>query len=88
MPRYLSLHTLACLTRQGAEQLTTRLVSAKEVAARRVQVNMVEGKMLVEFEAADRDILEAWLKAQGFHYDWVMRVELELQEGKLLSVAD
>jgi hypothetical protein len=88
MPRYLSLHTLACLTRQGAEQLTTQLVSAKEVAARRVQVNMVEGKMLVEFEAADRDALEAWLKAQSFHYDWVMRVELELREGKLLAVAD
>jgi hypothetical protein len=24
MPRYISLHTLACLTRQGAEQLTAR----------------------------------------------------------------
>jgi hypothetical protein len=88
MPRYLSLHTLACLTRQGAEQLTSRLVSAKEIAARRVQVNMVDGKMLVEFEAADRDTLEAWLKAQGFHYDWVMRVELELRRGKLLAVTD
>ena len=88
MPRYLSLHTLACLTRQGAEQLTSRLVSAKEVAARRVQVNMVEGKMLVEFEAADRDTLEAWLKTQGFHYDWLMRVELELQQDKLLPATD
>jgi hypothetical protein len=88
MPRYLSLHTLACLTRQGAEQLTSRLVAAKDVAARRVQVNMVEGKMLVEFEAADRDTLEAWLKGQGFHYDWLMRVELELQQSKLLPVTD
>lgn len=86
MPRYLSLHTLACLTRQGAEQLTARLVSATGIAARRVQVNLVQGKMLIEFEAADRETLKAWLAAEGFHYDWVMRVELELQENRLAPV--
>ena len=86
MPRYLSLHTLACLTRQGAEQLTSRLVSAAGVTVRCVQVNLVEGKMLIEFEAADRGTLEAWLAAEHFHYDWVMRVELELQEDKLSPI--
>jgi len=85
MPRYLSLHTLACLNRQGAEQLTLRLASADKVVAHRVQVNLVEGKMLVEFEAADRETLESWLASQGFHYDWLMRVELELQQGKLVA---
>jgi hypothetical protein len=83
MARYLSLHTLACLTRQGAEQLTLRMVAADTVTARRVQVNLMDGKMLVEFEAADRETLEAWLAAHGFHYDWLMRVELELQQGTL-----
>ena len=58
MPRYISLHTLACLTRQGAEHLTMRLAAADRVTMRRVQINMIEGKMLVEFEAADRDTLE------------------------------
>jgi hypothetical protein len=86
MPRYLTMHTLACLTRQGAEELAKRLASATEVKARRVQVNMVEGKMVVEFEAADRDALEAWLKANGFHYDWVLRVEYESAEGRLEPV--
>ncbi len=47
---------------------------------------MIEGKMLVEFEAADRETLEQWLKSQGFHYDWVMRVELESQGGRLVAV--
>jgi hypothetical protein len=84
MPRYLSLHTLACLTRQGAEQLAARLLQASAVKARRVQVSMFEGKMLIEFEAADRDSLEAWLKAEGFHYDWLIRVELEMVSGKLV----
>jgi hypothetical protein len=45
----------------------------------------VQGKMLVEFEAADRGTLEAWLAAEGFHYDWLMRVELELRENKLVA---
>lgn len=90
MARYISQHTLACLTRQGAEELARRLHAARlpdgqaqGVAARRVLVNMVEGKMLVEFDAADRDTLEAWLKKEGFHYDWVLRIELESREGKL-----
>lgn len=84
MPRYISLHTLACLTRQGAEQLTARLHAATSVTARRVLVNLVEGKMLVEFDAADRPSLEKWMADQGFDYDWVMRVELESSEGRLV----
>jgi len=87
MPRYLSLHTLACMTRQGAAQLTARIFSASRVKARRVQVNMLEGKMLVEFEAPDRNALEAWLKTEGFHYDWMMRIEFESESGPLAPVA-
>ena len=86
MPRYLSQHTLACLTRQGAEELARRVHAAKEVTARRVLVNMQEGKMLVEFEAADREALERWLQAEGFHYDWLLRLELEFEGGKLFPV--
>jgi hypothetical protein len=87
MPRYISQHTLACLTRQGAEALTMRLHSANDVKARRVLVNMQEGKMLVEFDAANREELEKWLAAEKFHYDWVLRVELESAEGKLRPVS-
>ena len=86
MPRYISLHALACLTRQGAEQLTARLAAAHQVTARRVLFNMIEGKMLVEFEAADREALEKWFRNEGFHYDWVMRVEFEARGGKLETV--
>lgn len=77
MARYFSSHTIACLTRQGTEELVARLREARGVAARRVAVNFLEGKMLIEFEAADRDTLEAWMKANGFHCDWVWRAELE-----------
>ncbi len=84
--RYISLHTLACLTRQGAGELVARLARATAVSARRVLVNLVEGKMLVEFEAADRDTAEKWLAAEGFHYEWLLRVELESTGARLLPV--
>ncbi len=77
MARYISQHTLACLTRQGAEGLVARLHAQSAVTARRALVNMQEGKMLVEFEAPGREELEKWLAEQKFHFDWLLRVELE-----------
>lgn len=86
MARYVTMHTLACLTRQGAEALAQRLAAATAVKAQSVRFNMVEGKMLVEFEAADREALERWLQAEGFHYDWLLRLELEFAGGELQPV--
>jgi hypothetical protein len=83
MARYISQHTLACLTRQGAEELSKRLHNGIGVSARRVLVNMQEGKMLVEFDAPGRAALEEWLALQKFHFDWLLRVEYESNGGKL-----
>ncbi len=85
MPRYISQHTLACLTRQGAEELARRLHAGTPVAARRVLVNMQEGKMLVEFDAPGREELEKWLAAEKFHFDWLLRVEFESVSGGSLQ---
>jgi hypothetical protein len=88
MPRYISQHTLACLTRQGANELAGRLHAhaAKAVTARRVLVNMQEGKMLVEFDAASREELEKFLAMEKFHFDWLLRIELESSNGALVLV--
>jgi hypothetical protein len=87
MPRYISQHTLACLTRQGAEEISRRLLGGKPLAARRVVFNMQEGKMLAEFDAAGRDELEKWLAAGKFHLDWLLRIELEVAaDGSLQPV--
>jgi len=83
MPRYLTQHTLACLTRQGAEALARRMQSAGAARADRVLVNMLEGKMFVEFRADSREALEGWLKDQGMHFDWVVRIEWEMQGERL-----
>ena len=87
MALYISQHTLACLTRQGAEELTRRLQGAQAVKAQRVLVNMQEGKMLVEFEAASREELEKWLATEKFHFDWLLRIELESANGALRAVS-
>jgi hypothetical protein len=46
---------------------------------------MLEGKMVVEFSAPSREALEAYLKAENMHYDWVLRIEWETRahDGKL-----
>jgi hypothetical protein len=87
MPRYLTQHTLACLTRQGAENLAQRMQSGGTAHAERVLVNMLEGKMFVEFRAESREVLEAWLKTEGMHFDWLVRIEWETRgpDGKLHS---
>jgi hypothetical protein len=86
MARFISQHTLACLTRQGAEELARRMNDGKGIGARRVLVNMHEGKMLVEFDAPGREELEKWLAAQSFHFDWLLRIELESVGDKLQPV--
>ncbi len=83
MPRYLSQHTLACLTRQGAAELVRQVHAATEIEATRVLLNMQEGKMLIEFEASDRDAIEKWMATRKFHFDWLMRIEFESTDGEL-----
>lgn len=80
MARYISQHTLACLTRQGAEVLSKQLHADSAMAVRRVLVNMQEGKMLIESEAPEREEVEKWLAARKFHFDWLLRVEWESGE--------
>ena len=87
MPRYLTQHTLACLTRQGAEALAQRMQAGGLAHAERVLVNMLEGKMFVEFRANSREDLEVWLKTEGMHFDWLVRVEWEIV-GDKLQIAD
>lgn len=86
MPRYLSQHTIACLTRQGAEELTGRLQAASAVRVVRVLLGMQDGKLVVEFEAGNREELEKWLAGEKFHFDWILRIEYESSGGKLVPV--
>ncbi len=83
MPRYLSQHTLACLTRQGAAELVRHIRMSTEITVKRVLLNMQEGKMLIELEAPNRDEIEKWFMTQKFHFDWLLRIEFESVDGEL-----
>ncbi len=83
MPRYLSQHTLACLTRQAAAELVRKVYASAAFSARRVLLNLQEGKMVIEYEAAERTPIEQWLAAQKIHFDWLIRVEMESKDGEL-----
>jgi hypothetical protein len=47
---------------------------------------MHDGKLLVEFDAANREELEKWLAAEKFHFDWVLRIDYEASGGGLSPV--
>jgi hypothetical protein len=51
--------------------------------AERVLVNMLEAKMFVEFRVNTREDLEAWLKAEGMHFDFLVRIEWEMRDDQL-----
>lgn len=78
MARYFTLHSLACLTRQGVEELATKLLAGKSIRAARIAADLIEGKMLVEFEAPAREELTRRLEELHIHYDLILRVEVDL----------
>lgn len=86
MARYMTQHSLSCLTRQGAAELARQFAAAREVSMKRSFFNLVEGKMLVEFEAADRDALERWMAREKIHFDWILRLEWEFAAGEMRSL--
>src|SRR2546422_7476286 len=75
MPRYLTQHTLACLTRQGAEALAQRMQAGGAARAQRVLVNMLAGKKFVEFRGDFPEALAGWLQTEGSDFDFLGRLE-------------
>lgn len=87
MPRFLSHHTLACMTRQGAEALVQSLAAARgSVVLRRTAWNFVDGRMIAELEAPDRESAARWLDEKGMSPQWLMRIEYESQDGEWNAV--
>ena len=77
MPRYLTSHNMACMTRQGARELAERLRASTEVEFLRLLSNMTEGQLLAEFNASSRDVLQRWMERSAIHYEWMWRIDFE-----------
>lgn len=79
MAKYFSLHTVACLTRQQLLALIEELKRDPTISCVRFVVDSVEGKMLCEFEAPNREMVEAFLTIHNMHPQWILRAEHDLR---------
>ena len=77
MPRYISQHTIACMTRQALQALIAELRRDETANCVRFVSDSLEGKLLCEFEAPDKEMALAFLTVHNMHPQWVMRVEHE-----------
>jgi sulfur transfer complex TusBCD TusB component (DsrH family) len=73
---YLSMHIIACMTRQALNQLIATLQAADEVRFVRATASQMAGRLLCEFDAPDQDTLLRLLDKHHVTYEWIIRAEL------------
>jgi sulfur transfer complex TusBCD TusB component (DsrH family) len=76
VPTYLSMHIIACMTRQALNQLIATLQAAQEVQFIRASASQMAGRLLCEFDAPDQDTLLRLLEKHHVTYEWIIRTEL------------
>ena len=76
MPVYLSMHIIACMTRQGLNQLIATMQMAEEIQFIRASASQMAGRLLCEFEAPDQDTLLRVLDQHHIAHEWIIRAEL------------
>jgi hypothetical protein len=92
VPKFVSAHIIACMTRQDVEKLVKRFVeeSGHEVRSLRVQCDTVLGRMVCEWEAPDKETLVKWLERCNVRFrgndEWVMRVQIEAIDGTVVTL--
>jgi hypothetical protein len=70
------MHIIACMTRQGLNQLITTMQTAQEIRFIRACASQMAGRLLCEFEAPDQDTLLRVLDKHHIAHDWIIREEL------------
>jgi sulfur transfer complex TusBCD TusB component (DsrH family) len=73
---YLSMHIIACMTRQALNQLITTMQAAEEVRLVRASASQMAGRLLCEFDAPDQNTLLRLLDTHHVAYEWIIRAEL------------
>jgi sulfur transfer complex TusBCD TusB component (DsrH family) len=76
MAIYLSMHIIACMTRQALNQLIATMESAQEIRFIRACASQMAGRLLCEFDAPDQDALLRFLDQHYITYEWIIREEL------------
>ena len=90
MPKFLTTHVTSCMTRQDVEKLTKRFLaeSSGDIKIQRVQCDTLEGRMICEWEAPDKETLVGWLEKRNVRFrsdqEWAIRVQMETRDGKIV----
>mgnify|MGYP006278778029 CR=1 FL=1 len=89
MKKFVTVHVIACLTKQDIQRLVERFYEASDDRVRnhRVWADNVSGRMVCEWSAVDRETLVAWLEDQNVRLrgesEWVIQAQLEAIDGIL-----
>ncbi len=93
MPKFVTTHAIACMTRQDVERLLKRFRESETADVRNIRVlcDTLSGRMLCEWEARDRSTLAAWLQACNVQLrgtgEWLMAVQYESSGDKMVTPA-
>ena len=92
MPKFVSAHVIACMTRQDVARLLKRFKEEENDDVRNIRVlcDTLSGRMVCEWEARDRMALIEWLKKCNVQIrgtgEWVMAVQYEsVEDGLVVS---
>ena len=91
MPKFVTTHIIACMTRQDVARLLKRFKAEEtaEVRNLRVLCDTLSGRMLCEWHARDRTTLIEWLKKCNVQIrgtgEWLMAVQYESQDAELVT---
>ena len=90
MPKFVSTHVIACMTRQDVARLLKRFKEEgnAEVCNIRVLCDTLSGRMVCEWEARDRVMLVEWLKKCNVQLrgtgEWIMAIQYESVDDDLV----
>ena len=77
MSRYISCHTIACMTLQQIGYLKNVLESQPQIQIKRFFGSQISGKLLIELEAESRENIENVFSSHRIHFDWLIRIEFD-----------
>ncbi|MCS7263249.1 MAG: hypothetical protein NZ805_00280 [Armatimonadetes bacterium] len=86
MAKYIGVFATACLTRRQLQDLVARLSQEGEVRCEKAYAGLVDGILVCLFQAPNRDALNDFLQQNGMVAENLWRIDLESQDGVLVSV--
>ena len=90
VPKFVSAHVIACMTRQDVARLLKRFKEEENTDVQNIRVlcDTLSGRMVCEWEARDRVALVEWLKKCNVQIrgtgEWLMAVQYESVDAELV----